>query len=316
MQSFMNRIIPDEKSKMALLSIISNTLLVVIKIIAGILTGAVSIISEGIHSALDLLAAIIAYISVRVSRRPPDETHKYGHGKVENVSGTIEAVLIFIAAVWIMVEAYDKLINKTPVETLTVGVVVMGISVAANTLISMALMKTAKKTDSVALEADAMHLRTDVYTSLGVLGGLVIIQLTGLTILDPIIAIGVACLIIKAAYELTIKAFRPLLDASLSKGEEEIIVSILDSFNLDQVVGYHKLRTRRSGADRYMDLHLVVDRDISIDRAHYLAHMLENEIKQKINRANVLIHIEPCKEAYCEQCQGCIRLQKRIKSET
>lgn len=308
METFWQRVVPDEKSKVALLSITSNTVLVILKVFAGILTGSVSILSEAIHSSLDLVAALIAYIAVRISRMPPDEEHEYGHGKVENVSGTIEAILIFIAAIWIIIEAYNRLVNGTKVETLLVGIFVMAFAALANYSISALLMKTARKTDSIALEADAMHLRTDVYTSVGVLVGLGLIQLTGWTILDPIIAIFVASLIIKAAYDLTKEAFRPLLDSSLSDEEETQIRQALDSVNVDAVLGYHQLRTRRSGAERYIDLHLVVARDFTVEQSHELADRMEDEIHQHLKNANVLIHIEPCTDEDCNQCLGeCIR---------
>lgn len=300
------KILTDEKSRVAALSILSNTLLVLLKLFAGIVTNSVSILSEAIHSSLDLLAAIIAFISVRISRRPPDDDHRYGHGKIENVSGTIEALLIFIAAIWIIIEAYDKLINRTAVETVTVGVIVMAVSALANILVSALLMKVAKKTDSVALEADAMHLRTDVYTSVGVLAGLGIMQITHIQILDPLIAMAVALLIIKAAYDLTIKAFRPLMDVALSPKEEAEIIDILNSVESHLVVGYHQLRTRRSGAERYIDMHLVLSRHLTVEDAHQLCEQLEDKIESKLPYSNVLIHIDPCNEDDCNSCKGCI----------
>ncbi|WP_054696614.1 cation diffusion facilitator family transporter [Syntrophomonas palmitatica] len=309
MKYLVNKIAPDEKSKIALLSIVSNTTLVALKLAAGIVTGSVSIVSEAIHSGLDLLAAIIAFVSVRVSGRPPDQKHQYGHGKFENLSGTIEAILIFIAAVWIIIEAYDKLINKAKVETLALGIIVMGVSALVNTIISAILMKTAKKTRSVALEADAMHLRTDVYTSVGVLAGLAAIQLTGIQILDPIIAIGVAVLIIKAAYDLTAKAFRPLLDIAVGKDEAGIINEVLQSMVETNLLGYHKLRTRQSGPERHLDMHLVVPRDMTVKEAHDLAHRVEDQLKTRLPHSIILIHTEPCVDSDCSVCRGCEKKQ-------
>jgi len=305
MNTLLSRIIPDEKSQMALLSILSNSTLVTLKLIAGLVTGSVSIISEAIHSGLDLLAAIIAYVSVRVSRRPPDKMHQYGHGKFENLSGTIEAILIFVAAIWIMFEAYNKLLNKGKVDTLAIGIVIMGISALVNILISTLLMRTAKRTHSIALEADAMHLRTDVYTSLGVLVGLAAIQLTGLQILDPIIAIAVAVLIIKASYELTAKAFRPLLDIAVGKDEEGIINEVMEAMAENNLLGYHKIRTRQSGPERHLDMHLVVPRNMTVKEAHDLAHRVEDQLKVQLPHSIILIHTEPCVDSYCSACRGC-----------
>lgn len=307
MYGWLNRISPDEKSKVALLSILSNTTLVTLKVIAGLVTGSVSILSEAIHSGLDLLAAIIAYISVRISRRPPDHMHQYGHGKFENLSGTIEAILIFVAAVWIIIEAYEKLLNKGTVETLTIGILIMAISAVVNIIISGVLMKTAKRTHSIALEADAMHLRTDVLTSVGVLVGLAVIQLTGLQILDPIIAMGVAALIIKASYDLTAKAFRPLLDIAVGQDEEGIINEVLEAMAENNLLGYHKIRTRQSGPERHLDMHLIVPRDMTVKEAHDLAHQVEAQLKQRLPHSIILIHTEPCLDSYCTVCRGCER---------
>jgi cation diffusion facilitator family transporter len=153
----------NEKIRTARLSIISNCSLIVMKLLAGIF----SIISEAIHSGMDLLASIIAFLSVKMSDTPPDRKHPYGHGKVENISGVIEAILIFIAAGWIIFEAIHKIIKPAPIENIEVGAAVMAVSAFINFLVSRRLYKVAKKTDSIALEADALHLKTDVYTSVG-----------------------------------------------------------------------------------------------------------------------------------------------------
>jgi cation diffusion facilitator family transporter len=254
---------------------------------------------------LDLLAAVIAFVSVQISRRPPDRYHRYGHGKFENLSGTIEALLIFVAAIWIIYEAYEKIINKGTVETVGIGVAIMAVSVVLNIIISSLLMKTARKTHSVALEADAMHLRTDVYTSVGVLAGLAVMQFTGIHLLDPIIAMGVALLIIKAAYDLTVKAFRPLLDVSLSPEEEASIYWILKKEMPAGVLGYHNMRTRRSGPDCMIDMHLVVDKSMTVAEAHDVAHQTEDLIRQQLFNCDILIHTEPCVEGKCFGCVEC-----------
>ena len=302
----------DEKQKVAAISIFSNTTLVLLKLIAGILTNSVSIISEAIHSALDLAAAIIAFIAVRISSHPPDSKHRYGHGKFENVSGTIEALLIFVAAIWIMVEAYDKIIHGAHVEAIGVGVAVMAFASIINWLVSALLMKTAKKTDSIALEADAMHLRTDVYTSVGVMLGLVIIAVTNIQIIDPIIAIAVALLILKAAYELTVKALLPLLDTALPQAEEDVIVEAIEMIIPEGLVNYHQLRTRKSGSERYVDMHLVVPRYLTIETVHEWCDRIENEIAARLSHVHVLVHAEPCED---EDCGLCLRKECDIKPQ-
>jgi cation diffusion facilitator family transporter len=293
----------DEKQRVAFISILSNTTLVLLKLMAGILTSSVSIISEAIHSGLDLLAAIIAFIAVRISSTPPDDKHHYGHGKFENMSGTIEALLIFVAAIWIIVEAYEKIIHGAQVVTIGIGIAVMAFASLVNWLVSGLLMRTARKTDSIALEADALHLRTDVYTSLGVMLGLLVIAITDIQILDPIIAIAVALLICKAAYDLTVKALIPLLDVALPPEEEAIIKEAIDSVSLDSLVNFHQLRTRKAGAERYVDMHLVFPRNLSFAAVHDMCDRIENEIELRLNHVHVLVHAEPCEDADCELCR-------------
>jgi cation diffusion facilitator family transporter len=302
--NFFKEVLADEKQKVAALSIISNTLLVTFKLIAGLLTNSVSIIAEAIHSSLDLLAAIIAFTAVKISGRPPDKTHRYGHGKFENVSGTIEALLIFVAAIWIISEAYQKIINGSAVETIGIGIGVMAFASLANWIISNILMKTARKTDSIALEADAMHLRTDVYTSLGVMLGLLVLSLTGIQILDPLIALSVALLIIKAAYELTVKALVPLLDVALPAEEEAEIENALQMIIPQGMINFHQLRTRKAGSERYVDMHLVVQRDLNITQVHDLCDQIEKEIELRLKHVHVMVHAEPCEEEDCPQCQA------------
>ena len=285
----------------AALSVASNSTLVVLKLSAGLAMGSVSVLSEAIHSGLDLLAAIIALYSVTESKKPPDEKHSYGHGKIENFSALIEALLIFVAAIWIIYEAVKKLIHGVEVESLGLGILVMGVSAVANQLISSMLFKVAAKHDSQALEADGLHLRTDVYTSVGVLAGLGAIYLTGIKLLDPIIAMGVAALIIKASWDLTKRSFLPLLDVRMVAEEEEAFLGIIEAHR-GQFVEFHKFRTRKAGPERHIDLHLVVRPDLPLPAAHALANSIEQAVRVKWNRVSVLIHMEPCQAASCDVC--------------
>lgn len=294
-----------EKTSIARLSIISNASLVVLKLVAGFMIGSVSVISEAIHSGIDLVAAVIAYFSVKKSSVPPDREHAFGHGKIENVSGAIEAILIFVAAGLIILEAIKKLSEPFELEDPSIGIVVMFISMLANVYVSQKLFATAKKTDSIALEADAWHLRTDVLTSLGILGGLIVIKLIpSLKILDPILAILVALFIIKAAFELTVKSVKDLLDIKLPKEEEAEIEAIIKGHS-GQYVGFHNMRTRKAGSDRFVDLHLVVSRDMNIEAAHGLADHIEKDIVERFPRASVITHLEPCGEKCdCAKCKA------------
>jgi cation diffusion facilitator family transporter len=298
-----------QKTMVAALSVASNTTLVTLKIVVGIITGSVSIISEGIHSGVDLIAAIIALFAVRQSGKPADEHHPFGHGKFENISGTVEALLIFVAAIWIIYEAIKKLTHPEPLEALGWGVGLMFFSAVANTVVSNKLFKIGKASDSVALQADAWHLRTDVYTSLGVMIGLAIVWIgewffphADLHWVDPVAAIAVALLIFKAAYSLTIESARDLLDISLPVDEEEWIRDQIRQWS-PTVRGFHKLRTRKSGSHRFIQFHLRVDAIMPISESHEIHDKIVAAIKERFPESMVTIHMEPC-QADPTTCAG------------
>jgi cation diffusion facilitator family transporter len=278
--------------KVAALSVASNTGLILIKIVAGILSGSISIISEAIHSGMDLIASIIAFFSVRMSSKPADKLHPYGHGKIENVSGVIEGILIFIAAVLIINEAITKILHPTEIHETYIAIGVMIVSAIVNSIVSSRLYKVAKESESVALEADALHLKTDVYTALGVGVGLLLITLTGIKILDPIAAIIVALFIVKEAWELIREAFSPLLDVKLSDEEEASILKVMDKYK-DQFIDYHALRTRKAGNIKYVDFHMNVRGDITVAESHSLTEKIECDIERVLTNTNINIHIEP-----------------------
>jgi cation diffusion facilitator family transporter len=292
------------KESTARLSVISNTGMVLMKFIVGISIGSVSIISEAIHSSMDLIAALIAFFSVRKSAEPPDAQHEFGHGKFEDISGLIEALLIFIAAFLIIWEAGQKLLGESSEllnpDLLLWGIAVMGISALVNWYVSNRLFKVGKQSESIALESDAWHLRTDVYTSLGVFIGLILIRLTGITIIDPLIAIGVAIVIMKAAYDLTRRSLSDLIDHSIPPADEKRIQEIICD-HASIYAGFHDLKTRRSGPEIFIEFHLVLPGDISVLQSHDLADHLESDLKTEFPRANITIHAEPCNEG-CTRC--------------
>jgi len=285
----------------AALSVVSNTTLVVAKLAAGLAMGSVSVMSEAVHSGLDLAAALIALFSVRRSSQPPDEEHRYGHGKIENLSALVEALLIFVAVGWIVAEALRELLGGAEVASLGVGFVVMAASGLVNYAVSEHLFRVGRRADSLALQADALHLRTDVYTSASVALGLVVIHFTGASVLDPIIALGVAALILKAAWDLILKSLGPLLDVRLPVQEEKVLREIVESFR-DEYVEFHKLRTRKAGPERHIDLHLVVHPDRSLADAHDLADRIEQAVEERWDRTSLLIHMEPCQARDCAGC--------------
>jgi cation diffusion facilitator family transporter len=286
-----------EKVKTARLSIISNICLIIMKLIAGLISGSVSILSEAIHSGMDLIAAIIAFFSVKFSDTPPDKEHPYGHGKFENVSGVVEAILIFVAAGWIIFEAIHKIIKPVHVDNIEIGSIVMAISAIVNFVVSRKLYKVARKTESIALEADALHLKTDVITSLGVAGGLLLIWITHWIFLDPIVAIIVALMIIRESYHLLKNAFSPLLDSSLSEEENKIIRDQISKKNFS----FHNLRTRKSGHYRFADVHIEMPENMSLKDVHHICDDIESAIESKISHININIHVEPVNLPTLEQ---------------
>jgi cation diffusion facilitator family transporter len=301
------------KSAVAWLSVISNTLLVAGKLAIGLLIGSVSVISEAIHSGVDLLAAVIALFAVKTSHKGADEEHPFGHGKIENISGTVEAVLIFFAAGWIIYEAAHKLLAPQPIEAAGWGVGVMLVSTIVNMVVSHLLFKVGKETDSIALQADAWHLRTDVYTSAGVMAGLGLILageqfLPGANLLwlDPVAAIMVALMIVHAAWKLTLESGRDLLDASLPAQETAWIEEYLRGIG-PSVRGFHHLRTRKAGSHRFVEFHLVVDKDLSVEASHHLSDALARAITARFPGSTVTIHIEPCDGECRPACiEGCL----------
>jgi cation diffusion facilitator family transporter len=285
-----------EKTRAARLAIASNVTLVIVKLAAGLATGSVSVFSEAIHSTVDLVASAVAFLSVRASDAPADAEHPYGHGKVENLSAVAEALLIFGAAAFILFNAIERALRHTAVERLDLAMGVMLFSALANFFVSGRLLRVAQATDSVALAADAWHLRVDLYTSVAVLLGLLLVRFTGWSVVDPVIGVAVALLIVRTAIQLVHEAGGPLLDRLLPAEEIARLQDILDA---DQrVVGYHKVRARKSGSQRHIDLHLLVDQEMSLRDAHRLAEEVEDRIREEFGQSGVHIitHVEPATE--------------------
>ncbi len=304
----------NKKVRVALLSVASNTVLTLGKLITGLTMGSVSVLSEGFHSGVDLLASLIAFFSLRQSAKPADEKHQFGHGKFENIAGITEALLILLAAGIIIWRAGLKIINPTPVEALGIGALVMGFSAGVNLVVSNILLKTAKETDSPALAADGWHLRTDVYTSFGVFVGIGAIHLTGLTVIDPLIGVAIALLIVKVAFSLIRDSLQSILDVSIPAEEEEIIRQVLDHFK-DEYIEYHALRTRRAGAERHLDLHLVLPPDTTVAQGDALVNRIKEMIEDRLPRTFMLVSTEPCR-ADCGICAQYCNLPEPAAPQT
>jgi cation diffusion facilitator family transporter len=281
------------KSGAAALSIASNATLIAIKLAAGAITGSIAILTEAIHSLIDLVASVIAFVSVRKADEPADAEHPYGHEKVENLAATIEGMLILVGAGIIVYEATHRLVVGSSVESLGVGIAVMGFSVLANLAVSTVLSRQARAHDSAALAGDSAHLRTDALTSLGVLGGLLLVQITGVVAFDSITALVVAAAIVVAGLRIIRRSSGVLVDEALPGAEMDRIEAAIAATRTEEVAGYHKLRARRAGPRRYVDLHVQYRSGTSLERAHELAHMMRDAIEATLPRAEVLIHVEP-----------------------
>lgn len=293
---------PDNRKKNAAkLSVVSNSILTLAKLIVGFMSGSVAMISEAIHSGIDLVASVIAFVSIKLASEPADEEHPYGHGKFEEIAGLAEAVLIFIAVLIILYEAFKKLFGYEGNEIQTdLAIAVMIIATIANIIVSQYLFKVAKETDSIALYADAQHLQTDVYTSVGVLISLIIVKFTGLMWIDPLTAIIVAIFISYIAYKISAQTINNLVDVSLPAEEEELIKKILCRYEAE-IISVHKFKTRKSGSNRFIEFHLTVEGNLTIKEGHLLCDLIEQDLKQAIPNISVSIHMEPCTEN-CNTC--------------
>jgi cation diffusion facilitator family transporter len=282
------------KTRAAALSIASNTLLIALKITAGVITGSVAILTEAAHSSIDLLASIIAFFSLRKAAEPADESHPYGHAKLENLAAAIEGMLILVGAAVIVFESIRRLATGAEVNTIGLGIAVIGVSALANFAVSRYLYRQARATDSPALEGDAAHLRTDAWTSVGVLVGLSLVAITGIDALDSITALVVAGAIVAAGVRLVTSSSRVLVDEALPDEELDAVRAIIGRHEGGEVLGFHALRARRAGSRRYIDMHVQFRHGTSLERAHELAHELQSEIRGRLGGgADVLIHLEP-----------------------
>jgi cation diffusion facilitator family transporter len=285
------------KERAAAISILSNTILIALKVAAGAITGSIAILTEAAHSGIDLIASVVAYFSVRKADEPADESHPYGHQKVENLAAAIEGMLILVGAAIIVYESVRRLSEGAEIESLGIGIAVIGFSAVANFGVSGYLYHQARVTDSPALEGDAAHLRTDAFTSIGVLVALVLVEATGVNELDAITALVVAVAIVVAGLRIITRSSRVLVDEALPPEELAAVRDAIERHGAPEVIGFHKLRARRAGSRRYVDLHVQFRDGTSLQRAHEISHELQGAIRAELRGADVLIHLEPADAA-------------------
>jgi len=281
------------KSGAATLSVASNSALIALKIAAGAITGSIALLTEAAHSGIDLVASVIALVAVRQADEPPDREHQYGHEKAENLAAAIEGMLILVGAAVIIYEATRRLVVGAKLEHLGVGLAVIGFSAVANFAVSGDLSRRARVLRSAALEGDAAHLRTDALTSVGVFVGLGLAAVTGVDAFDAIAALAVAIAIVFAGLRILTRSSRVLLDEAPPPEELDRIEDAIARARPEEMVGYHKLRARRAGTRRYIDMHVQFRDGTTLEDAHALAHKLRDAIEAEIPDSDVLIHVEP-----------------------
>ena len=279
------------KRRATSLSLAYNMLFTLVKLGAALATGSMSLLSEALHSATDVVASALAYVGVRVGAVPPDERHPYGHGKVETLAGFGESILLFLMGLYLIGAGVHRLIVGSTLDRIEFGLGVMGLSTVSSLLVGRYVLAVGRQTQSLALLSNGQHLMVDFWTSLGVLAALGLIRLTGWNALDSLLAIGIVMWLLRGAWRLASRAFHDLIDQSLPPDEIMQIDAILCAE--PSVISYHNLRTRRSGSMRYIDLHVVVPADWSLREAHAVADRLEKQIAQELVPAQVVIHVDP-----------------------
>ena len=283
------------------LSILVVVSLIVLKVVVGIITGSLSVLAQAIDSFLDLFAVIITFLAIRVAARPADESHPFGHGKAENVAAIVQAVLIFFAGGSIIYAAIRRIQTEAALEMTEAGMVVMAVSIAASIFLSRYLLRISRQEDSMALEANAHNIAADVYSAAAVFVGLLVVRFTDITIIDPILAGVVALYIFKVAFDVLRKSFGGLVDVKLPESEESAVRLAITEHFTSEVVSFHRLRTRKAGNQRHIDLHLVMPKHISIEEAHDMCDHLEKDIEGRLLNTDVIIHVEPCDDN-CDIC--------------
>ena len=285
--------------------------LATMKLVAGLATGSLAVISSAVDSLLDILMSGVNFMAIRQAEQPADDRHPYGHGKFETIATIFQSGVIAVSGGWICIEAVRRLQSGSVVEKPLGGIVVMVVSLAASLLITRYLRRAAKATDSSALEADALHFAMDVYTNLALLLGLLLLYCFNLPWIDPAMSLAVACYILYQAFGLLNHAMRDVLDEQLPEAVRTDIEQLIDTHK-GELFDYHNLRTRRAGSQKLIDFHLTVCKHLSVDEAHRITDELEEKISGHVRGSDVTIHIEPCQQGDCPGRDDCPALKLRL----
>jgi cation diffusion facilitator family transporter len=280
----------------AWLSIAAAALIICLKGLAYFLTGSVGLLSDALESLVNLVSACAALVALNVAARPADDEHQYGHEKAEYFSSAFEGGMIFVAALAIAGTAIERLLHAQPLEQLGIGLAISAVATVINFVVARILLTAGRQHDSIALEADAHHLMTDVWTSVGVLIGVGAVALTGHEWIDPVVALLVAANILRTGSSLVRRSALGLMDTALPGHEQRIVLDVLERYR-DEGVQHHALRTRRAGARRFIDFHVLVPGAWTVQQGHDMLERIEADIRAQLANTTILIHLEPVEDA-------------------
>ncbi len=289
---------------------LSSSVFILLKILVFVKSGSISVLAETFHSGADLIGSTLAMLSVRFADNPPDDEHTYGHGKFENMSGMVIAIMILVAGIATVHEALQHLTNPHPLNAPFAAIIVMGASAVVNTIISRYLLKVGKETDSPALTADGHHLQTDIITSVSVFVSLLLIAFTHAYWIDAVAALIVSVFIFWIGVQIARDSMLMLSDAALPPDEETVLRHVLEAD--ERVLGYHKLRTRKAGSHRHIDVHVMIADTHTFVQAHDITEELEEQLRGALPNLHPIIHIEPYEEEINHQAQ---QFDHRLKGE-
>jgi len=281
-----------KKLRCALISIVASVGLIALKLTFGIITNSVSILASAVDSFLDLSASSVNYFSIRKSVKPADAEHKFGHGKAEGLAGLFQCFIIGVSSLYLIYLSFERIFDGGELSSLDIGIAVIGFSIFASLILARYIKRVADETDSIALKADSLHFRVDVYANIGIVVGLIVIKVTGAELIDPIISLALAGLILWTAKDIVLQSIDILMDRELPehivKDIEEVIFKYRPS-----VKSYHKMRTRNAGSKKFIEFHLVLDHTLSFVRSHEIAEEIIKEIETQIPGSELTVHVDP-----------------------
>lgn len=300
------------KKNVVLISSVTAAMLAIVKLVGGVLTGSVSVIASAVDSILDIGTSLLNYFAIKKAEQPPDNKHRYGHGKFESLASLFQSGFIIISGLYILYEAYHRFISGEAVKSVEGGIWVMLFSLAVTLLLVALLRFSAKKNKSSILKTESLHYEIDLLTGGGILLGLVLVKITGINAIDPCISVLVALKAIYSAFALGKDVSGDLLDKSLSEKDNAIIADVMAKYS-NLITDWHHLRTRAAGAEKFVDMHVMVNRKMTVENAHLITDYIEKDISETLGSADVQIHIEPCEDD-CEK-ESCLLNDKELKEE-